>query len=83
VWIAALTVLATISVQYRVQDYLLQHAQFQSILKNKFLFVLLLRQQNLELLILFCLYLVAIVSIRFTAPAMEPSLAYEPAMPLR
>jgi hypothetical protein len=82
VWIAALTVLATISVQYRVQDYLLQHAQFQSILKNKFLFVLLLRQQNVELLILFCLYLVAIGSICFTAPAMEAP-AYQPAIPLR
>jgi hypothetical protein len=81
-WIAGLTVLATISVQYRVQDYLLQHAQFESILKNKFLFVLLLRQQNLELLVLFCLYLVAIGSIRFSAPAMEAP-AYQPAIPLR
>jgi Glycosyltransferase family 87 len=82
-WIALLTVLAVISVQYRVQDYLLQHAQFESILKNKFLFILLLRQQNLELLMLFCLHLVAIRSIRFSnAPAMEPSRAYQPAMPL-
>jgi hypothetical protein len=80
--IAGLTGLAIISVQYRVQDYLLQHAQFESILKNKFLFVLLLRQQNVELLILFCLYLVAIGSICFTAPAMEAP-AYQPAIPLR
>ena len=56
--IAVLTVLAVVSVQYRVQMFLLQQAKWQSVLANKFLFILLLRQQNLELLILFCLYLI-------------------------
>jgi ABC-type transport system involved in cytochrome c biogenesis permease component len=43
---------------------------WQSILQNKFLFILLLRQQNLELPVLFCLYVVAIFTIRFpSAPA--------------
>jgi len=82
--IAVLTVLAVISVQYRVQDYLLQHAQFESVLRNKLLFILLLRQQNLELLILFCLYVVAMISMRVsTAPAMETYAAYQPAITLR
>jgi hypothetical protein len=81
--IAALTVVATISVQYRVQTYLLQHGQWQSILPNKFLFILLLRQQNLELLLLFCLYLVAMFTIRFSGPAAtERDHLYEPAIPL-
>jgi len=82
--IAVLTVLAVISVQYRVQDYVLQHAQFESVLRNKLLFILLLRQQNLELLILFCLYVVAMISMRVsTAPAMETYAAYQPAITLR
>ena len=81
--IAVLTVLATVSVQYRVQTYLLQHGQWQSILANKFLFILLLRQQNLELLLLFSLYLVAMFSLRFSGPAaMDRDHLYEPAIPL-
>ena len=79
--IAVLTVLATVSVQYRVQTYLLQHGQWQNILANKFLFILLLRQQNLELLLLFSLYLVAIFSLRSAAP-MDRDHLYEPAIPL-
>lgn len=68
--IGALTVLETISIQGRVQVFIEHHEMWQSILQNKLLFVLLLRQQNLELLILFCLYMVAIFSIRFAgAPA--------------
>jgi hypothetical protein len=44
---------------------------WQSTLQYKILFILLLRQQNLELPILFWLYLAAIFSIRFSsAPAM-------------
>ena len=82
--IAVLTVLAIISVQYRVQIFLLQHAKWQSILPNKFLFILLLRQQNLELLILYCLYLVAIFSLRFSTPAtIESYPVHEPALPLQ
>ena len=82
--IAVLTVLAVVSVQYRVQMFLLQHAKWQSVLANKFLFILLLRQQNLELLLLFCLYLTAIFSIRFSsAAAMEAHPVHEPAMPLQ
>ncbi len=79
--IAVLTVLATVSVQYRVQTYLLQHGQWQNILANKFLFILLLRQQNLELLLLFSLYLVAMFSLRSAAP-MDRDHLYEPAIPL-
>jgi hypothetical protein len=67
--IAVLTLLATISVQYRVQIFLLQQGKFQKVLVNKFLFVLLLRQQNLEMLILFCLYLVAMRIIPFSSAA--------------
>jgi hypothetical protein len=81
--IAVLTVLAIISVQYRVQTILLQQAKWQNLLPNKFLFILLLRQQNLALLILFCLYLFAIFSVRISsAAANAASPAYEPAMPL-
>ncbi len=64
--IGALTVLETISIQARLQGFIVNHAMWQRILQNKLLFVLLLRQQNLELPILFCLYLVAIFSIRFS-----------------
>ncbi|MGP8270687.1 MAG: glycosyltransferase 87 family protein [Terracidiphilus sp.] len=72
--IGTLTVLAVISVQARVQQYLLHHSMWQSILQNKFLFILLLRQQNLELLLLFCLYMFAIFTIRFpSSPEMECS----------
>jgi hypothetical protein len=75
--IGVFTVLAIISVQYRVQEFLLQHAQWQSILQNKLLFILLLRQQNLELLILFFLYLFAMLSLRFSnPPAAESHTAY-------
>jgi Glycosyltransferase family 87 len=81
--IALLTVLADISVQYRVQIYLLQHSQWQDVLTHKFLFILLLRQQNLELLILFCLYLVAISSIHFSSATKIGSYpVHEPAIPL-
>ncbi len=59
--IFVLTVLAVVSVQYRVQDFVIQHGKWQTILQHKFLFILLLRQQNIELLILFGLYLVAIL----------------------
>lgn len=62
--IAVLTVLTVISVQYRVQVLLVQHAEWQSVFQHKFLFILLLRQQNLELLILFGLYIMAIPGIR-------------------
>jgi hypothetical protein len=67
--IALLTFVATISIQYRIQIFLLQHAKWQNVLANKFLFMLLLRQQNLELLFLFCLYLVAMFSIPFSSAA--------------
>jgi hypothetical protein len=81
--IAVLTILAVISVQYRVQVFLLQHAQWQRVVQNKLLLIVLLRQQNLELLALFFLYLLAIVSTRFSAtPTMESWSAYQPAIPL-
>jgi Glycosyltransferase family 87 len=75
--ISLFTVLALISVQYRVQEFLLQRAEWQSILQNKFFFILLLRQQNLELLVLFCLYLFAILSLRASSsPATGSSSVY-------
>jgi Glycosyltransferase family 87 len=81
VFILVLSVLSVISVQYRIQILLQQHDRWQSVLQNKLLFILLLRQQNLELMILFCLYLYAILSTRFTSPpAIEPALAYPAAV---
>jgi hypothetical protein len=80
--IAILTFLATISIQYRIQILLLQHAKWQNVLANKFLFILLLRQQNLEMLILFCLYLVAMYSIRFSSIAEAGYPVVEPAVPV-
>jgi hypothetical protein len=81
--IAALTILAVVSVQYRVQVFLLQHALWQSVVENKLLLILLLRQQNLELLILFFLYLFAIRSLRFSSTLEIDSYpAYESAVPL-
>ena len=81
--IASLTVLAGISVQYRVQTYILQHSQWQDVLAHKVLFILLLRQQNLELLILFSLYLFAISSIRFSSTTKIGSYpVHESAIPL-
>ena len=83
VLIAVLTFLAVVSVQYRVQVFLLQHGAWQTVLQNKFLFILLLRQQNLELLMLFFLYLFAIVSTRSSsAPQLEASPACQPAISL-
>jgi hypothetical protein len=79
--IAVLTLLATISLQYRIQIFLLQQAKWQNILANKFLFIVLLRQQNLEMLILFCLYLVAMHSMRFSGaeeaeyPKLQPAVS--------
>jgi hypothetical protein len=53
------------------------------VLAHKFLFIFLLRQQNLELLILFCLYLVAISSIHFSSATKIGSYpVHEPAIPL-
>ncbi|MEA2543270.1 MAG: hypothetical protein QOH35_4636 [Acidobacteriaceae bacterium] len=80
--IAVLTVLTAVSVQYRVQMFLLQQEKWQSVLANKFLFVLLLRHQNLLMLILFLLYLAAIFSLRLSGPAaIDPSPIHEPAIP--
>ena len=79
--IAVLTVLATVSVQYRVQMFLLQQGKWQSVLAHKFLFILLLRHQNLLMLLLFLLYLAAI-SLCFSSPALiEASAVHEPAIP--
>jgi Glycosyltransferase family 87 len=80
--IAVLTAAAGISVQYRIQTFLLQHAEWQNLLHRKFLFILLLRQQNLELLILFCLYVAAIFSLRAGAPKVGSNPGYHPAIPL-
>jgi hypothetical protein len=80
---AVLTILSVISVQYRLQIYLIQHADWESILHHKFLFILLLRQQNLELLILFALYLVAILGIRSSSVReIDPSSVYQKSIPL-
>jgi hypothetical protein len=80
--IAVLTVLSTVSVQYRVQMFLLQQGKWQSVLANKFLFILLLRHQNLAMLFLFLLYLAAIFFLRFSSPAaIEARPVHEPAIP--
>jgi hypothetical protein len=62
--IAMVTAVAVISVQYRVQLFLVSRGEWQNVLQHKLLFILLLRQQNLELLILFGLYLVAILQLK-------------------
>jgi hypothetical protein len=81
--IAVLTALQVYSVQYRLQIFLIQHDEWKSVLQNKLLFILLLRQQNLELLILFCLYLLAMFFIRFSSsPPVDSYPVFEPAMPL-
>jgi Glycosyltransferase family 87 len=81
--IAVMTALAVFSVQYRLQMFLFQHDEWKGVLQNKLLFVLLLRQQNLELLILFCMYLLAMFSMRFSSsPAIDSYPDLEPAMPL-
>jgi hypothetical protein len=78
--IAVLTVVATVSVQYRVQAFLLAHAQWQNVLHRKIWFIFLLRQQNLELLLLYCLYVLAMFSIRSPSTAEVGSFAtFEPA----
>ena len=77
-----LTLCALISVQYRVQLYLQQHSDWQSVLQHKILFVLLLRQQNLELLILFGLYLFALSSARSAPAALARYRGYQPTVPL-
>ena len=64
-FIGVLTVLTVNYTQYREQAFLLHHSMWQSVLQNKLLFILLLRQQNLALPILFCLYMAAMFSIRF------------------
>lgn len=62
--IAVITALTVISVQYRVQMFLIRHAGWENVLQQKLLFTLLLRQQNLELLILFGLYLAAMTPLK-------------------
>jgi hypothetical protein len=59
----ALTVLIVnfLSVQSRTYAFLSHHAIGQFILQSKFLSILFLQQQNLELPVLFCLYIVAIL----------------------
>ena len=81
--LALLTLVTTISVQYRVQIFLLQHAKWQTVFANKFLFILLLRQQNLELLVLYCFYVIALSTARFSSTSSaKPHPAYEPAVSL-
>ena len=82
-FIAILTVIATISVQYRVQIFLVEHSQWQDVLARKFAFIVLLRQQNLELVLLYCLYLVAMGSLGFSSePKVESYPVHEPAVSL-
>jgi Glycosyltransferase family 87 len=79
--IAGLTVLGVVSVQYRLQDWFLQHGQFQTVLHSRFLFSLLLRQQNLEMVALFSLYLVAMHSMRFSFDSITEQVSpYRPVM---
>lgn len=85
-FICILTILSTKSIQTRLQPALLHHVAWQSALRSKMFFIVVLRQQNLELLILFCLYVGAIFSIRFSAvPAIQSQATYPQALssPLR
>lgn len=50
-----------LSVQSRTYAFLSHHAIVQFVLQSKFLSILFLQQQNLELPVLFCLYVVAIL----------------------
>jgi hypothetical protein len=79
--IGGLTVLATVSVQYRVQVFLLQQGKWQSVLAHKILFILLLRHQNLLMLLLFLLYLAAISLCFSRSAAIVASAVHEPAIP--
>jgi len=76
-FIGALTALIIYSVpiQVRVQMFLQHQSMWQNVLQNKFLFILLLRQQNLELLLLFGLYLVAFASFRIPSTQTSDSSA--------
>ncbi len=67
--IGVVTVLITIPVQSRLHEFLVDHAMWQRVAQHKFLFILLLRQQNLELPILFCLYMIAIFTLCFAGTA--------------
>lgn len=58
--VVATTTLAIICVQCRLQDALLQRGLFEAISRSKLLFILLLRQQNLAILLLCCLYLISL-----------------------
>jgi hypothetical protein len=69
--LCALTVLATFSIQYRTQDYLLKHGMWQAVRDNKLLFVLLLREQTLLLLLVACLLILALFTIRFAETQSE------------
>ena len=68
-FIGALTLLAVISVQSRMHTLFEQSTAWHNIMQNKFLFVLFLRQQNLALPILFCLYMIAIFTTSFPSAA--------------
>jgi Glycosyltransferase family 87 len=78
-----LTALSTISIQYRLQTSLLASGQWHSVIANKFLLITLLRQQNLELVLLYCLYLGAIFSFRFPSTASRMGNPIQGATPLQ
>ncbi|MGC2399986.1 MAG: glycosyltransferase family 87 protein [Acidobacteriaceae bacterium] len=81
--IVILTALSAVSIQYRLQMSLLESGQWHSVVANKFLLILLLRQQNLELFLLYCLYLAAIFSFRSPgAAAMQANPMQRVAIPL-
>jgi hypothetical protein len=58
---AGLTVLAVVSVQYRKQRFFISHETWRDLLQNKFAFIVFLRQQIPELLLLFFMYLYATI----------------------
>lgn len=55
-----LTALAVVSIQNRLQLFFLHRGELQNILQHRLLFLVLLRQQTLELLLLFFGYVIAI-----------------------
>ena len=59
------TMLAIVCVQCRFQEYFQSHGAMHAILQRKIVFILLLRQQNLAILLVSCFYVIAAFTIQF------------------
>lgn len=74
--------LATVSIQHWVQLLLQRDGLLQTVQEHKPLFILLLRESDIRLLILFCLLLIALFNVRATAPIANSCVAVGPAEPV-